>query len=176
MSDIPKIEKSSLVYEGYFNLKEDILKRSDKASLPYSFIETKNDAVVILAKTKDNRWIITKEYRHPIKQYITGIPGGAMEDGESPIQTAKRELLEETGYETQEFELLGTVASLPALCAQKAHFILASNVIKVSDQKLDPYEYIDVELLLESEIDKKIAMQENIDGIFCTAWLLYKLK
>ena len=176
MSNKPKVEKSQLVYEGYFNLREDILKREGKSSHPYSYIETELDAVVILASTPDNKWIIIEEYRHPMKNYIFSIPGGGMEKDESWQEAAKRELLEESGYTSDELVLMGSMPMIPSFCSQMVHFIRAKNVKPSGNQNLDPYEYIDVQCMESSQIEQKILSSENVDGILCSAYLLNKIK
>ena len=67
---------------------------------PQPGADIKPDAVVIIALLKDGRkrkLVVTKEYRIPLGDYEYGLPAGLFDENESPVQTAKRELMEETG-------------------------------------------------------------------------------
>ena len=54
--------------------------------------------------------------------------GGRMENNETPLKTAERELLEETGYSAKSFKIIHAVYPLPAICDQKVYFILAEGI------------------------------------------------
>ena len=68
---------------------------------------TIKDCAAIVALTSDNHIILKKEYRHCYGKELIEIPAGVMEDGEDPLETAKRELDEETGYRSEKWTYLG---------------------------------------------------------------------
>lgn len=85
----------------------DILARAiDGSESPYYFVRT-NDYVTVLAATTEGLLLLVRQYRPAVGVETLELPSGHVEDGESPEAAARRELLEETGYEAQEFELLG---------------------------------------------------------------------
>lgn len=65
------------------------------------------DAAVIAAQIPDGRYIIFRLYKHGPRKVGLGFPGGGIEAGEDPLEAAKRELLEETGYEASAWHSLG---------------------------------------------------------------------
>ena len=81
-----------------------ITVRSDKVRLPDDHyaertVVTHPGAVAILALDDAQRVLMIRQYRHPVGRLLWEIPAGLRDtDGESPLQTAQRELLEETGY------------------------------------------------------------------------------
>lgn len=85
----------------------DILARAiDGSESPYYFVRT-SDYVTVLAATTEGLLLLVRQYRPAVGVETLELPSGHVEDGESPEAAARRELLEETGYEAQEFELLG---------------------------------------------------------------------
>jgi len=65
------------------------------------------DCAVILALTPDRKIPLVRQYRPAVEQYTLELPSGHIESGISPEQTARQELLEETGYEATTFDFLG---------------------------------------------------------------------
>lgn len=91
----------------------------------------------------DNTVLMERQYRHAVGAYLLEIPAGTMEPGELPLNCAKRELEEETGYTAQQFIELSQVLILPAYTDEKIHVYLARN-LTVSRQNLDKDEIIEV--------------------------------
>jgi ADP-ribose pyrophosphatase len=171
----PKLIASDLVYNGYFHVKKDLLMREDGETLPYTHFCLLSDAVVILAFTPEGLLVLNREYRHPTGGHILGLPGGRLEQDEDPITGGTRELLEETGYASDDITLLGHAYPMPAMCNQKVYYLLAKNARKQSLQKLDPFEYIRPELKSEEELKKELAAGAPIDGHLLTALSMHRL-
>lgn len=88
----------------------DILARNVEGSAsPYYFLRTL-DYVSVLAETTEGSLLLVRQYRPAVGAETLELPSGHVEDGELPEAAARRELAEETGYEAEEFELLGTLA------------------------------------------------------------------
>jgi len=68
-----------------------------------------NPEVTILTMTRSQEVVLVKEYRHGIQKTILQLPGGSVDEGESPLEAAKRELLEETGFRSDTFIEVGHV-------------------------------------------------------------------
>lgn len=71
--------------------------------------------VNIVATTIDDNLILIRQYRHGINDYVLELPAGMVTEGEDPAVTAKRELLEETGFEGRDVGLLGRLLPNPGL-------------------------------------------------------------
>ncbi len=71
--------------------------------------------VNVVAVTADNHIVLIEQYRHGIKSVTYEIPGGMVDPGESSLDAAKRELIEETGYSSEDWLPLGEVHPNPAI-------------------------------------------------------------
>jgi ADP-ribose pyrophosphatase len=111
------------------------------------------------ALTEDNQVIMVKQYRHGLGIISTEIPGGVVDEGEDPETAMKRELLEETGYEFKSLQPLGVISANPATSTNYTHMFLATGGKKVSEQKLDETE--DVEVCIYSIAEVKKLLREN---------------
>src|SRR3989338_5023308 len=93
----PEILESKIAYKGYFEIREDILELPEHPKRVFNVLLTSPEASVILAETESGDFILNREFRHPTDSWLYGCPGGTIDPGETPMQAAERELLEETG-------------------------------------------------------------------------------
>jgi len=100
------------------------------------------DWVDVIALTGDRNVVLVDQYRHAVGQIRTEFPAGMVDEAEEPIVAIKRELLEETGYISQEWHLLGSAAVNPAWQTNRIHCFLALDAQKVAEQDLDEGEAI----------------------------------
>ena len=96
-----------------------------------------------------------------------------MDPGETPLEAARRELLEETGYQAEEIAFIGTAYPMPGLLDDCQHIFVASNVRKVAEPDLDEGEEIEVVLLPLYEVKRKIAAREITSGLVLLAFYWY---
>ena len=101
----------------------------------------------ILALTKNQEVVLIRQYRHGVQEVLWEIPGGVVEDGETPLEGVQRELLEETGYTASQFIQVGTMYPNPALQTNTLFCFLALDAEKVAGQHLDDGEDIEVGLV-----------------------------
>ncbi|MCH8556956.1 MAG: NUDIX hydrolase [Balneolia bacterium] len=121
------------------------------------------DWVNVIAIDENNEVILVEQYRHGTDDISLEIPGGVIEatHGNNPLEAAKRELKEETGYESDNWTHLGSVSSNPALFNNYCHVFLAENCRKSGNQELDKHEDISVRKMsyydfCESALDGRI--------------------
>lgn len=112
-------------------------------------------AVAILPITKDNKIVLVEQYRKALNRTIVEIPAGKLEPGEEPLNTARRELEEETGYKCEELEWLISFYTSPGFADEIIHLYAAKNLQKGDGHAaLDEDEFVNViELTLEEAID-----------------------
>ncbi|MFH1387078.1 MAG: NUDIX hydrolase [bacterium] len=91
------------------------------------------DYAVIVAYTAEGQMVITRQYRQGIGEVSLLLPGGAIEKGEEPLLAAKRELFEETGYESNSWESLGCFVGSANYGCGKAHLFIAKDIVKVKE-------------------------------------------
>jgi ADP-ribose pyrophosphatase len=102
------------------------------------------DWVNVAAVTPAGKLVLIRQYRHGSGAITTEIPGGMLDQGESPLDAAKRELSEETGYSTDHWEQIGMVEPNPAFQTNRTYTFLARDAIRTEAQHLDANEDIEV--------------------------------
>jgi 8-oxo-dGTP pyrophosphatase MutT (NUDIX family) len=112
----------------------------------------------VLALTKKQEVILVKQFRHGAQDIVWEFPGGVVEDGENPLDGARREVLEETGYTTSNLVEVGKFYANPALQTNLMYGYLAFDAEKTNIQKLDDAEDIEVHLV---PLDEVIAMTKR---------------
>jgi len=154
---------SDTVYNGKI-----ITVRKDQMMFPNGHtgireVVTCADAVAVVALTEHNEVLMVKQYRHPAGQELWEIPAGKIETGESPLQCAKRELEEETGYRAQNWHQVYSFYTSPGFCTEQIYLLMASNLSKY-DQKLDQDEFIEVEKITLTEVLQMVTRGQIIDA------------
>lgn len=130
--------------------------------------------VNVVALTTENEIILVKQYRHGAAESFLEIPGGVIDEGEDVLAAAKRELLEETGYQFDSFEKLCELYPNPATSNNITTTYLATGGRKVQGQELDAQEEIEVLLFSPSEV-KTLLLQNKIGQSLHSSALFYAL-
>ena len=116
-----------------------ITVRSDKIQMPdQDFAErtvvTHPGAVAVLALDDANRVLMIRQYRHPVGHALWEVPAGLRDAaGESPLATARRELLEETGYRAERWDTLVDYFPSPGYTTERIRIFLARDLQPVPD-------------------------------------------
>jgi ADP-ribose pyrophosphatase len=103
-------------------------------------------AAVLLAVTNDGNVVFVRQYRHAAGEYLLEAPAGTIDPGERPDETARRELVEETGYYPNRLEKLTEFFPSPGVLEELMHLFLATELERRSgslddDENLEPVEF-----------------------------------
>lgn len=108
--------------------------------------------VNIIATTPEGKYVMVRQYRHGIQEVIPELCAGCAEPGEDPLEAAKRELLEETGYSGGRWRPFDVLAPNASANTNMSHTFIAEGVTQVAEQHLDESEDIAVELYTRAEL------------------------
>ena len=158
--------------------------RADECELPNGdilkpfYVLGYPDFVNALAITADGRIILNREYRHGTQTTKLELPSGTVDNGETPEDAIRRELLEETGYSFERIIMTAKVSPNPANHTNFAYSFLAIGGVKVAEQKLDISELIENVLITMDDFLIKLYNNEfdNAMHIASAFYGLNKLK
>jgi ADP-ribose pyrophosphatase len=159
-----------------FSLRTDTAVSPRTGEAHDFYILGSRDWVNIIPLTPENRVVMVRQYRHGSGEVTLEIPGGIVDPGDTPQAAAVRELLEETGYETEEWSRIGSVSPNPAMFNNRCHTFLAKNVRRVKEPMPDPTEDIDVELVSLADIPAYLREGRIDHAIVVSAFHLYFLQ
>lgn len=167
-----KILESRVVYRKHGRcIIEDVLEFADGSTHEWVYFKASGQAVAVAAFTTDNKMVLTKQYRHPFGRIIYDIPAGGMKNGETPKQSALRELEEETGYTAEKLEWIGRFTWAPGAMGPAAVEIFFTQSLKPKGD-FDPDEIADIEMKDFNEVLEKVLKGELIDSALVVATLL----
>lgn len=110
----------------------------------------------VIAETPEGEIVMVWQHRFGTDALSLEIPGGVVDPGESPLEAARRELREESGYDADAFELISVVEPNPALQGNRCHTFLARGARLAFDTAFDDLEDLEVVLLPKHEIAERI--------------------
>jgi ADP-ribose pyrophosphatase len=107
----------------------------------------------VLAITPENEAVFVWQYRHGTDALSLEMPGGVVDKGETPIEGARRELREETGYAVEKLEPLFAVHTNPALQGNLHHTFVGWGARRVGEPELDESEECEVALIPVGDLE-----------------------
>lgn len=157
-------KSSEIVYETpWFSIRRDeVLNHKDK-QLTYSYMELPHPAVTIIAVDNKGRILLQQNHRYTLKQKLWEVPSGHS-DGEKPLVAAKRELLEESGLESDDWSDLGE-ARLACGVADIHHYLFLARNVRTTTTERDEEEPIqDQHFASVEEVKAMIKNNEIVDA------------
>ena len=176
MKHIPITVNSTLVVDGAIRVRKERLRYHNEHEQDYFIIASSSQSVSVIAVSANNELLVTREYRHAIGKYVIGFAGGLVDEAETPLDAARRELLEETGCTASSFEVLGSCYPLPGILAQKMTIVLARDAIVTHVPSLEPSENIQTSFMSKDALIQLIQEGADVDGVMCTTLAFYNLQ
>jgi len=164
-----------IIYEcRIFSLRRDRSRFSrDEAEHEFHVIESP-DWCNIVPLTADERVVMVRQFRHGLRAYTLEIPGGIVDAADpSPVAAARREMVEETGYDSDRIEPLGVIHPNPAIQSNRCHLAVAYDVTRRHVPRFDSTEETEVVLVPLARISDLIRGGEISHALVIAAfhWL-----
>lgn len=154
--------KSEEIYSGkVVNLKVDTVELPDKKYSKREIVQHSGGVGVVAIK--GDNIILVKQYRKAVEKELIEIPAGKLELNEEPIETARRELQEETGYLSNDLRYLTEFYPTPGYCTEKIHIFITYDIVS-GEQDLDEHEYIEVMEVPIKEAYEMVIKGEIVDA------------
>jgi len=154
------ISSEYLIRRPWLTARRDHVRLPTGAENPESYILEYPAWVNVIAITRKGEFVMIRQYRHGLGETRYELCAGVSEEGEDPIDSARRELLEETGYGGGEWQLWMTISANPSTTTNLTYCYLATNVELMSTQQLEETEDITVHLLTEKEVKALLVNDE----------------
>lgn len=156
-----------------FTLKQEKYRSPRTGKAHEFYLLESGDWVNVIPLTADQKVILVNQYRFGTKGFSLEIPGGMLDDGDTPARGAARELLEETGYTGSEPILLGVVHPNPAIHTNRCYTYLIENVVFTKQPEQDSTEDVEVEIVPLADIPKLIREGSITHALVISAFYWY---
>ena len=150
------LESEYLVRRPWLTARRDRLELPDGRIIPEYYVLEYPDWVNVIAITKDGQFVMERQYRHAARKISLELPCGVMEEGETPLEAAQRELLEETGFGGGQWKKLMELSPNPSAMSNTTHCFLAIGVEKIAEQHLDETEELAVLFMTKEEVKRML--------------------
>jgi len=164
----PLLKETITLVTPVFELKNRIcLSPKDGKEKNFVFLKAPT-WVNVLALTPSNQVILVRQFRHGSREFSLELPGGVSEPFQNPLETAKRELMEETGYSSSDISLLLDVKPNPAIFDNHIQTFLAKDAIKTGNTCFDENEDLENILVPRDQL-KNMILNGQIDHALMVA-------
>ncbi len=181
-----EISTEHIVQDEWIDFRRSAYRYPDGRVFEPFYSYSRKDYVVIVASDEEGRFLCVRQFRQGIREVTAEFPAGGIELGgdreyragrtgekaEDALEAAKRELLEETGYVSDEWEHLLTIPSNATISDNYATIYRAENCRCVQGQDLDETEILHVLRYSGDEIEQMIRDGEFQQAVHVMAWLL----
>lgn len=155
------LESEYLIRRPWLTARRDRVKLPTGVEIPEYYILEYPDWVNVIAITKEDQFVLVRQYRHGIRETRFEICAGVCEKGEEAVVSAQRELYEETGYGNGNWTELMTISANASTMTNITHCYLAADVEPISTQHLEETEDLTVHLFTADEV-KALLMDDEV--------------
>ena len=153
----------------------DVEKRNEESATGINgdyMVINATEWVTIIPVYKGN-FVLVRQYRHGLGKITAEFPGGMCDEGEDPVESAYRELEEETGFKTGKMTVLGVCSPNPAIFSNSITVCLAEDLTPTNELHLDDDEVLMYETVPIDEVIDSFCKGEYVNAFMGTALALY---
>jgi ADP-ribose pyrophosphatase len=158
-NDLFSVTQDRAVDPGGFEIKRAIVQH--------------NGSAVMMAVDDRQRILLVRQFRLPARSYLWELPAGKLDEGETPLQAARRELIEETGYRARKWKKLVLFYPSPGYVAEKMTIFLATDLTEGEATPMED-ERIQVRWFTSKEIEAGIDNGKIVDAKTMIGYLMWK--
>jgi ADP-ribose pyrophosphatase len=161
-----RVRETELVFDNrWARVRRDACELPDGRLVPDYYYWEGNDFAQVFALTDESRVVLVRQYKHAVKEIVLELPAGLISpQDEAPLAAARRELLEETGFEAGEWQALGRLNASSAKATTRAYPFLATRARRVAEPRPDENEQIEVVLATVPDLMDLISAGEIRDS------------
>lgn len=174
----PQVLSSEYLFRRpWLTVRRDSLKLANGKLNPEFYVLEYPSWVNVTAITEDGMFVMIRQYRHGLGQYGTELCAGVVEKGEEPLEAAKRELMEESGFGGGEWELQCVISGNPSTTNNLTYCYLARGVRLMGEQHLDPTEDVEVVMMTRDEVYDLLASDKMKQALMAAPlWRYFALE
>lgn len=147
-----KLSEQVLQDYGFCQIIQDTFEHPSTHQAGDFIVTSFSDGVQIIAETSDKKLVLVNQFRFGSEKFSLELPAGRLEEAESPIDGAIRELREETGYVGENPIMLASLYINPAFIRNKIHIVKIENCQKLHQTQLDQFEDIETKLVTYDQL------------------------
>jgi 8-oxo-dGTP pyrophosphatase MutT (NUDIX family) len=166
------LARRTLVERRWLSVEEVRVRLANGHEIDEFHVVTTPAWAAVLAVTETDEVLLVRQYRHGIAGESLELPAGVIEEGEDPLDAAKRELLEETGHAADHWESIAIMAPEPSRNTVRAHFFCALGARPVAAHAPDASEEIELVTVPRSGLVRLVLEGAVIHGVHVGAILL----
>jgi len=137
------------------------------------FIVQHRGSAVMMPVDENNRILLVRQYRLPARRYLWELPAGSIDEGETALQTARRELVEETGYRAKRWQKLAEFFPSPGFLAEEMTIYLATGLTAGEATPMED-ERIEVRWFTAKQVDDMLRAGKILDAKTIIGFLKWK--
>ena len=149
----------------WLSVRQECVELPNGTQIPTWFVFEFPDWINVIAITKDGKMVMIDQYRHALGETHYEIVAGVVDEGETPLEAAKRELLEETGFGGGEWSAFMQLSPNPTNHNNMSYTFLATGVEQVTTQHEESTEDIRVHIMTKEEVYDLLQQGEIVQAL-----------
>lgn len=175
-----KLDSEYLYRDRWLTVRKDRVALPDGPVIPSYYVLEYPDWISVIGLTKKGEFIMIRQYRHGIERVSYELCAGTCEpEDPSPLETAQREMLEETGYGKGHWQEWMVVSANPGTHNNLTYCYLATDLEWIGEQQLDETEQLSVHLCTLAEIRAMLEKNEILQSLHAAPlwkYIVYRMQ